>query len=558
MGLFHGYSALLRAALRALGNIMWSFDHGQYCVWADQTMYRGPGIDQKRFLALHGSFSSLLFAGGLPFCGRAVYCAKCMTGDREAVRSAATDFGIALDEDAIEAYAAEIADTREQFAGLRSSSPEGERATDVHEAADGYNAFYRRCTLAGASGPLSTLSVAVKDNIAVAGVPMTCGSAAVEFTPEYSATVIRRLADHGAEIVGTTNMDEFAYFTTGETCAHGPVDNPTAEGCVPGGSSAGSAAAVAADLVDVALGSDTGGSIRIPASFCGVVGFKPTHRTVPRFGFADLAPSLDHIGPLAKSVETAAITLDAIVGPTAEDPGTLGIQPPTELGDEVGEGIADLDVGVITEAMDHASDGVVAAVRNGIGAIENAGATVKDVSIPGFVNAPISALGIVGPEFAQLLKANGQVYGTGTGYSEPWRAAVASMTESGGYGENVRDQLLIGSGVDLTTSGAVYVAAQTVRRELTSLIDQQFQNLDALIAPTTPIPAPEFGAVSNLEAFIQTFANTVPFNLTGHPALSVPCGTTERKPVGLQVVADRLGEPIAVRIGSVVEAEEND
>ncbi|UTF52262.1 amidase [Natronosalvus rutilus] len=381
-------------------------------------------------------------------------------------------------------------------------------------------------------------------------------STAIEFTPEYSATVARRLVDHGADVVGTTNMDEFAYFTTGETCAYGPVENPVVEGSVPGGSSAGSAAAVAADLVDVALGSDTAGSIRIPASFCGVVGFKPTHRAVPCFGFADLSPSLDHIGPLAKTVETAALTLETIGGPSAEDPGTLGVEPATGLTDLVGEGIEGLHVGVVTKMMDNATEGVVEQVRGGIETIEDAGATVEDVSIPEIGNAPLASMGIIGPEFAKLLRTNGQVYTTGTGYSEPWRTSVATMTGSGGYGEIVRNQLLIGDGVDAITEGSVYVAAQNFRQALTASIDDLFEGVDALITPTTPIPAPEFGEVFDLESFVQTVANTVPFNLTGHPALSVPCGTTESKPVGLQIVTDRHAEPTAVRLGAIVEAEQ--
>lgn len=477
-----------------------------------------------------------------------------MTGDSHSVRTVARTFGIDLDDDAIDAYAAEVDGNREQFAQLEPSTPQGTTATDVHEAEDEYNAFRYRCTLSGRAGPLADLAVAVKDNVAVAGVPMTCGSAAVAFTPPYSATVVRRLLDRGADLVGTTNMDEFAYFTTGETCAHGPVENPAVDGCVPGGSSAGSGAAVAAGLVDAALGSDTGGSIRIPASFCGVVGLKPTHRAVPRFGFADLAPSLDHVGPLAPDVETAARVLDAIAGPTPEDPGTLGVEPATDLASAVGAGVDDLRVGVLTDAMETATDGVAGAVREGVAAIEAAGASVEDVSVPGYGNAPLIEFALVGAEFAQLLRANGQVYGTGTGYSEPWRAAVEATTDRGGYGENVRDQLLVGGGVDAATDGAVYVAAQNERRAFTAAVDDALAGLDAIVTPTTPHAAPAFGAVDDLPAFVRTVEHTAPFNLTGHPALSVPCGSTDGKPVGLQVVADRHAERVAIRIGSAVEA----
>ncbi len=476
-----------------------------------------------------------------------------MTGDSEAVRTAARAFGIALDEAEIGAYAEEIAGVREQYGTLDASTPDGTTAEDVREGDDEYNAFRYRCSLPRESGPLAGLDVAVKDNIAVAGVPMTCGSAALEFTPGYSATVTRRLLDSGADLVGTTNMDEFAFFTTGETCAHGPTENPAVEGCVPGGSSSGSAAAVAGNLVDAALGSDTGGSVRIPSSFCGVVGIKPTHRSVPRFGFADLSPSLDHVGPLATDVETAARTLEAIAGPTPEDPGTLGVDPATGLADAAGEGIEGLRVGVVGAAMGAATDGVERTVREAVETLEDAGATTEEVSIPGFDRAPIAGLALAG-EFSRVVRNNGQVYGNGTGYSEPWRAAVTAMTDDGGYGENLRGQLLTADVVDATTDGATYVAAQNVRREFTAAVDGRLETVDALVTPTTQIPAPPFGAVAGMEEFVRTVANTIPFNLTGHPALTVPCGTTEGKPVGLQVVADRHDEPTAVRLGAAVEA----
>ncbi|MXV61499.1 hypothetical protein GS429_05355 [Natronorubrum sp. JWXQ-INN-674] len=478
-----------------------------------------------------------------------------MDNDSDAVRDAATAFGIDLEPEEIAAYADGIDDVRAQLSTLESSTPEtDERAADVSEGTDQHNAFRYRCRLSGETGALAGLEVAVKDCIAVAGVPMTCGSAAVEFTPDYSATVTRRLLDAGADLVGTTNMDEFAYFSTGETCAHGRTENPVVDGCVPGGSSSGSGAAVAAGAVDVALGSDTGGSIRIPASFCGVVGFKPTHRTVPRFGFADLSPSLDHVGPLARDVETAAKSLEAISGPAHADPSTLGVEPATGVADAVGKPVDELRIGVVEEAMALSTDGVVETVRDGTTALADAGATVEDVSVPGYLEAPLAVLGTMGPEFSRLIRTNGQLYGTGTGYSEAWRTAVATTTDSGGYGENVRDQLITGDATDATTDGRLYVAAQNVRREFTETVDDRLADYDALVTPTTPIPAPPFGEVTALDDLVQTVANTGPFNLTGHPALSVPCGETDGKPVGFQIVADRHAEPTAVRLGATVEA----
>lgn len=201
---------------------------------------------------------------------------------------AAETYGLTLSAAEREAYETEIQNTEALLGGLEPTAFESDSAKDVSEGEDEYNAFLYTCELSGSdAGALAGMDLAVKDNIAVAGVPMTCGSAAVDFEPSYHAAVTERLLDSGGRVVGTTNMDEFAYSTTSETCAHGPVTNPNSEG-VPGGSSSGSGAAVAAGLVDAALGTDTGGSVRIPASYCGVVGFKPTFRTVPRFGFADL------------------------------------------------------------------------------------------------------------------------------------------------------------------------------------------------------------------------------------------------------------------------------
>jgi Asp-tRNAAsn/Glu-tRNAGln amidotransferase A subunit and related amidases len=219
---------------------------------------------------------------------------------QDKIRNIATKVGMDLDEEAMLDYAAASEELAEQSSAFESQTPESTAATDVESGDDDYNAVRYRFTLSGdADGPLAGLSVGVKDNLAVAGVPMHCGSAALSFTPNYHATVVDRLLGVGGAVEATTNMDEFAYFTTGETCAFGTIENPVTDG-VPGGSSSGSAAAVAAGTLDAALGSDTGGSVRIPAAHCGVVGLKPTHRAVPRFGLADLAPSLDCIGPLGR------------------------------------------------------------------------------------------------------------------------------------------------------------------------------------------------------------------------------------------------------------------
>ncbi len=481
-----------------------------------------------------------------------------------AVAAAAREFGFAeVDAGTV---ADEIAPLDTQLGILEPTAYENTAAGSVRPGEDPHNAFLYRCSLSGEEGPLGDLAVAVKDNLAVAGVPMTCGSEAVEFVPDYTATAVRRLVDAGASVVGTTNMDEFAYFTTGETCAHGRVENPAAEGRSPGGSSSGSAAAVAAGLADVALGSDTGGSVRIPASFCGVVGLKPTHRAVPRFGFADLAPSLDHVGTLADSVRNAARAFEAIAGPDVRDPSSLGVDAdgyggPAPAGSDDGrgdvagavdDGVEGCRLLVVEEAMGLATGDVAGVVEAAADDLAAAGATVERVSLPGYQTLPLALSAITGPEFAALVADAGQVYGTGTGYSEPWRSALADL-DATALGDNVREQLLTNRALDRWSGGRHYVAAQNVRSRFAARVADALDDADALLTPTTPITAPEFGEITSIEDLLRTISNTGPFNLTGHPALSVPCGDVAGRPVGLQVVAERGAEATAVRVGGVVE-----
>ncbi|NHN47754.1 hypothetical protein G9464_09110 [Halostella sp. JP-L12] len=470
-----------------------------------------------------------------------------------AVREAAATYGIDLDEAGVEAYAAELTNTEALVGDIEPDLPEAEPAADVRKGDDPHDAFlYRFETDPAEDGPLSGVTTAVKDNMAVAGVPMTCGSAAVEFTPSYHATVVSRLLDAGAEVVGTTNMDEFAYFTSGETCAHGPIRNPRVDGATPGGSSSGSGAAVAAGEVDVALGSDTGGSIRIPASFCGVIGLKPTHGTVSRFGFADLAPSLDHVGPLADSVANAARALEAIGGADSRDPSMRGRAPRSGLVDAADGDASDLSVGVIEAAMAGADDPVSERVNATVDALADAGATVDRVSFDGFAQLPILVTTIVATEFTSLVDNNGVVHGSGTGYSEAWRAAVAEM-DADAVGDNVRDWLVLGRALAERTEGEPYVAARNAARRFTGAVEDALGERDALVLPTTPMTAPDFGEIDDDESLLRTIAHTGPFNLTGHPAISVPCGDVDGRPVGFQAVAGYDDEATAVRVGAAVE-----
>lgn len=470
------------------------------------------------------------------------------TGD---VRNVADRLGIDLSESELAGYSEAAQELQQQFDALQTGVPERESATAITEGDDDHNAIRYQFELPDRDGRLDDLTVGVKDNVAVAGVPMHCGSGALEFTPSYHAVVVDRLRNAGASLTATTNMDEFAYFTTGETCAFEPIRNPRVDGCVPGGSSSGSGAAVAAGLLDAALGSDTGGSIRIPASFCGVVGLKPTHRAVPRFGFADLAPSLDCLGPLACDVETVARVFDRIAGPHVRDPSSLGRSPPGTVAAGLDDGADGLQVGVVEPAMMGADDHVADTVKAALGDLSEHGIDTERVSLPQYQLTTVAGLAIAGTEFAALALGDGQSIGIGTGYSESWRQAMRDAVRSPDLGANIRDQFLT-NGARTAADLSHYVAARNVGTAFTEAVEHRLETYDALVTPTTPMTAPAFGEITTDDDFARTVANTVPFNVTGHPALSVPL-TDDEAPVGLQFVGEWDDERTLVTLGKVIE-----
>jgi Asp-tRNA(Asn)/Glu-tRNA(Gln) amidotransferase A subunit family amidase len=474
--------------------------------------------------------------------------------DRGTVESVARRHGLDSDEDTVSAFLEATREQATQYDALAPEAPESDDRVDPSPGDDEYNAFRYRFELDRGDGPLSGLDVAVKENTLVAGAPSTCGSPGFEFEPSHSATVVDRLVDGGAKLVGTTNMDEFAFYITGETCAHGRIGNPGVDGCVPGGSSSGSAAAVAAGYVDAALGTDTGGSVRIPASFCGVVGIKPTHQRVSRFGVVDLSLTLDHVGPLARDVETAARVLETIAGPDVADPSTRGTPEPAGYADAVDTGVDGLDVGIVSEAMATSEDAVADCVSTAVDGLVDAGAAADEVSLDGYGTMGPAVGAIAGLEFAAFVGANGASYATGTGTTESLRVALAEANAAGEFGQNVAG-LLVTNGVLTEGDGEAYVAAKGMQRQFTRTVRDALAEYDVLVTPTTPMPAPEFGALEGIEGLLRAVENTAPFNCSGTPAVSVPCGTVEGKPVGLQVVADWNDEATALGVAGAVEAQ---
>jgi aspartyl-tRNA(Asn)/glutamyl-tRNA(Gln) amidotransferase subunit A len=433
---------------------------------------------------------------------------------------------------------------------------------------DAHDAFLTRERIEGAEeGPLSDATVAVKDNLSTANVRTTCGSAMLDdYVPPYTATAVERLLDAGATVVGKTNMDEFGMGTTTETSAFGPTDNPAAPGRVPGGSSGGSAAAVAAGQADYALGSDTGGSVRCPAAFCGVVGIKPTYGLVSRYGLVAYANSLEQIGPLARDVEGAATLLDAIAGPDERDATTrhdtrddLDIDghpaDATTYADAADGDVEGLSVGVVTDLVEGADEVVLKRFEAALDDLRAAGATVHEVSLPS-VETAVQAYYVIAMSEASsnLARFDGVRYGQSGGYEGDWNESFATAREAG-FGEEVKRRILLGTyALSAGYHDKYYKQAQDARAWLKQDFDEAFETADVLASPTMPVPPFELG--ESLDDPLRMYladANTVPVNLANLPAISVPAGETDRGPVGLQLVGPAFGEATLVRAGSALE-----
>ena len=423
-----------------------------------------------------------------------------------------------------------------------------------------HNAFITERTVEGSDdGPLSGVTVAVKDNISTEGVRTTCGSNMLaDYVPPYDATVVERLKAAGATIVGKANMDEFGMGTTTETSAFGPTENPAAPGRVPGGSSGGSAAAVAAGEADVALGSDTGGSVRCPAAFCGVVGIKPTYGLVSRYGLVAYANSLEQIGPLAPTVEEAAAVLDVIAGEderdgtTREAPDAVGATSYTDAADGAVDG---LTVGVPTELVEGVDDGVRDLFEQSLATLESAGATTTEVSLPS-VETAVQAYYVIAMSEASsnLARFDGVRYGVSGGYDGNWNDAFARAREEG-FGEEVKRRILLGTyALSAGYHDKYYKKAQDARAWVKRDFDDAFETVDVLASPTMPVAPFELG--ESLDDPLQMYladANTVPVNLANLPAISVPAGELDEGPVGTQFVGPAFGERIVIRTASALE-----
>ncbi|GAA0718757.1 aspartyl-tRNA(Asn)/glutamyl-tRNA(Gln) amidotransferase subunit A [Halorubrum trapanicum] len=427
------------------------------------------------------------------------------------------------------------------------------------------NAFVTEATIEGdadADGPLAGATVAVKDNISTAGIRTTCGSEMLaDYVPPYSATVVDRLTDAGATIVGKTNMDEFGMGTTTETSAFGPTRNPVDTDRVPGGSSGGSAAAVAAGEADVALGSDTGGSVRCPAAFCGVVGIKPTYGLVSRYGLIAYANSLEQIGPIAGTVEEAAAALDAIAGDDPNDGTTRdlaeveGADPDASYAAAADGDVDGLTVGVPTELFEGADERVVSTVEAAIADLEAKGAETTEISLPSVEHAVQAYYVIAMAEASSnLARFDGVRYGHRSDADGNWNDSFAETREEG-FGAEVKRRILLGTyALSAGYHDKYYEKAQDARAWVRRDFEDAFDDVDVIASPTMPVLPFELG--ESLDDPLRMYladANTTPVNLANLPAISVPAGETDGLPVGLQLVGPKFGEETIVRAASAVE-----
>jgi aspartyl-tRNA(Asn)/glutamyl-tRNA(Gln) amidotransferase subunit A len=407
-------------------------------------------------------------------------------------------------------------------------------------------------------GPLAGVPVGIKDVLAMRGVVTTAGSKILEgYRPPYDATAVVRLEAAGAVVLGKLNCDEFAMGSSNENSAYGPVRNPRALDRVPGGSSGGSAAAVAAGLCVASLGTDTGGSIRQPAAFCGVVGVLPTYGRVSRYGLIAFASSLDRVGPLVRSVADAAVMLEVLAGPDVMD----ATSSQTAVGSyaaELGKGVAGLRIGVPEEYFGEGLDAEIrAAIERALDGLRAAGCTIHTVSLPHTRYAvPTYYVLATAEASANLSRFDGVRFGLRADDANTL-AGMFRNTRDEGFGAEVKRRILLGTYV--LSAGyydAYYRKAQQVRTLLTRDFVEAFAKVDAIVAPVTPTPAFKLGEKTDdpLQMYLEDIYS-VAASLAGICGMSVPCGETKAGlPIGVQVLGRHFDEATMLRVGAAVEA----
>ena len=406
--------------------------------------------------------------------------------------------------------------------------------------------------------PLAGVPIAIKDNLCTKGIRTTCSSRMLEsFVPPYESTVTDRLWRSGAVLIGKTNLDEFAMGGSTETSVFGPTANPWNTGYVPGGSSGGSAAAVAAGECMASLGSDTGGSIRQPASFCGVVGLKPTYGRVSRYGLVAFASSLDQVGPFATTVSDAAELLQAIAGEDPRDSTCLKAPVPNYR-EALGRSVSGLRIGVVRECFDQEGldPQVKASVLAAADVLQSLGAELVDVSCPRF-NDGIATYYVIAPSeaSANLARYDGVKYGFRAEDASSL-SAMTARSRAEGFGSEVQRRILIGTyALSAGYVDAYYRKAQQVRTLIRRDFETAFASVDVLLTPTAPSTAFAAGAHADdpLAMYLADLL-TIPANLAGLPAINVPCGfDSNGLPIGVQLIGNVLEEPLLLQVAHQYE-----
>jgi aspartyl-tRNA(Asn)/glutamyl-tRNA(Gln) amidotransferase subunit A len=407
-------------------------------------------------------------------------------------------------------------------------------------------------------GPLAGVPVAIKDVLAVRGVASTAGSLILkDYHPPYDATAVAKLEAAGAVLLGKLNCDEFAMGSSNENSAYGPVRNPRALDCVPGGSSGGSAAAVAAGLCVASLGTDTGGSIRQPAAFCGVVGVLPTYGRVSRYGLIAFASSLDRVGPFARSVADAATMLEVLAGPDEMD-STASTRPVASYATESAKPVSGLRIGIPDEYFGEGLNPEIrAAIERAIDNLRAAGCSIHKVSLPHTKYAVPTYYVIATAEASSnLSRFDGVRFGLRAPNSDTL-SAMFRNTRDAGFGAEVKRRILLGTYV--LSAGyydAYYRKAQQVRTLLTRDFLAAFAQVDAIVCPVTPTPAFKLGEKTDdpLQMYLEDIYS-VAASLAGICGMSVPCGTTSAGlPIGVQVLGKHFDESTMLRVGAAIEA----
>jgi len=421
---------------------------------------------------------------------------------------------------------------------------------------DPLNAILRRCSVAGSgAGKLAGKRVAIKDCVLLAGVPMSCGSLMLDgYIPDRDAAIVTRMLDAGAEIVAKLNMDNMAFSGSGATSAFGAVLNPHSREHLAGGSSGGSGAALYYEGIDLTIGCDQGGSIRIPASFCGAVGLKPTHGLVPYTDIVGMDPTIDHAGPMARKAADAALLLEVIADPV---PGAGRIAYTRELD----KGLAGMRIGIVKEGFgwEGSEADVDAAVRRAVDSLARLGARVEEISIPIHRDALYFATGVMAEGLAALFAQNGMVHHV----KGPYNGHLARA-----FGEGMRMHgsdlppllkmmLVMGTYLNRRYPGRVYARAQNARPWLRAQYDSALARVDILAMPTTPTKAhrhdPKFSAYDEMMRGFATGNNTMVFDVTGHPSLSVPCAKSNGLPVGLMLTGRHFDDATLLRAAHAFE-----